>query len=89
MIAARRGVGGFTLLELIVSMAVISIGFGVAATAITRTADSSDDAWISELRARKSEATRTGRPMVAWHDSAQTIPPVLFLPDGRRVGSMP
>jgi prepilin-type N-terminal cleavage/methylation domain-containing protein len=83
-----RGRAGFTLVELMVSMAVMALSFSVVAIALARDSDVGrpESYWEAELRAARSSAIEQARPIVVWPDSAHRVPPVLLLPDGRVVG---
>ena len=87
MSAARATRGGFTLVEVIVAMAVLGVTLGVAGLAVTSwSVVTEDDEWQSRLRHAESRAVREGRGVVVWPDSAHATPPALRLPDGRRIG---
>lgn len=87
MSAARAPRRGFTLVEVIVAIAVLGVTLGVAGLAATGwSAVSEDDEWRSRLLHAESLAAREGRVVVVWPDSAHSTPPALRLPDGRRLG---
>jgi prepilin-type N-terminal cleavage/methylation domain-containing protein len=83
-----RETAGFTLVELIVTLAILAIATSVATGALTSVASGSDDpsGWVARLSAARARAIETGVPTLVSHDSAHVVPPVLYLPDGRAVG---
>lgn len=85
---SRSRCAGFTLVELIVVVAVIAILFGVAGGAIASAfwVEVDPTGWPARLEAARARAVVEGRVVVAWPDSAHVDAPVLFLPDGRVVG---
>lgn len=78
---------GMTLIELLVALAVMAVLAGMAAFAFRPGAAGEGDPWL----AGRTAAIRDGAPrIVASPDtaaSARARPRVLFLPDGRAVGS--
>ena len=68
---------GFTLLEMIVVLALFGLLLSLSGLAIASLAPRKDDQWHA-ARIARADAIRFGSPRVA--DS------VLFLPDGRAVG---
>lgn len=88
MTPARCPRAGFTLVELMVAMAVMGVALSVATGAIVAGLDANEavDAWTELVRQRRSEAIAEGRPAVVWPDSAHVERPTLVLPDGRVVG---
>ena len=82
---------GFTLVELIVTMAVMGVTLTVSSLAIARggLGRSDEDERSSPYRLAQRSAVETGAPVVAWPDSAHVHHPVLYLPDGRPVGPEP
>ncbi|MEM7417905.1 MAG: type II secretion system protein [Gemmatimonadota bacterium] len=89
---SRRGRGarcserGFTLIEVIVVTAILSIAFSVAGLALSSGLGRAEDARASIGDAAFREAALRGEAVVAYSDSAHRDTPVLFLPDGRIVG---
>ena len=82
----RPGRAGFALVELIVVMAVMSIGFAVAAVAISRApASMTSEGWPSQVARAKRLAAVQGQPVVL-PDSAGRGG-VVLLPDGRAAGA--
>lgn len=77
---------GFALVEMIVVMAVLGMTFGVSALAFTSLKGPRESAVARELHRARSEAIRTGRPVVTSGNHAPLTPHLLFLPDGRAIG---
>ena len=82
---------GFTLVEVIVVVAIIGVIFGVSALAFTSLRAPRQSEWIREFHRAREQAIRTGKPVRA----TQPLPPStalyrplppLFLPDGRAIG---
>lgn len=86
---SRRG--GFTLLEVIVVVAIIGLMFGVSGLAFASLRAPRASEWVRELRRAREAAIRTGKPVRARDllppSTALSRPrPPLFLPDGRAIG---
>ena len=82
-----RGRGGFSLVEVMVVIAVLSIALGLAAVAMPiGLAEAREDEALGRLRGRRAAAIDEGRLDIVWPDSAHAVEPVLVLPDGRTVG---
>lgn len=79
---------GFTLIELIVALAIMSVSFAVVAIGISESllADADPRDWTTQVAAARRQAVATGQ-LVVLDDSASTGHTVLFLPDGRAVGA--
>ncbi len=77
---------GFTLLEVIVVLAILGLTFGVSALAFTSLKFPRESDLVRELRHARSDAIRTGRPVVIDSNHAPRTTHVLFLPDGRAIG---
>lgn len=88
---STRGRAGFTLVETLVSLAVLAVSLGVVTGTLVRAGQDTAvrDDWSARLEAGRSDAIETGRPVTVWPDSAHENPPVRFLPDGRVVGRLP
>jgi prepilin-type N-terminal cleavage/methylation domain-containing protein len=80
---------GFTLVELIVALAVLATSLGIVSGALTSLAMEPEDpsAWPTRLKVARAHAINAGDAEVVWPDSAHVDPPALFLPDGRAVGA--
>jgi prepilin-type N-terminal cleavage/methylation domain-containing protein len=75
---AVRRAQGFTLLELIVMLAVLGVILGVSGLALGTLRLPRESREIVELRAARAEAIHSGAP--------RTAHGVRFLPDGRAIG---
>jgi prepilin-type N-terminal cleavage/methylation domain-containing protein len=83
---ARLPRHGFTLLEMIVVLAILGLIFGVSALAFTSLKTPRESDITRELRRARSEAIHTGRAVVIDRNRAPRTAYVLFLPDGRAIG---
>jgi len=88
---AAVGAPGFTIVELMVVIAILGLTLAVSGLALASLRAPPESAWIRELRRARVEAIRTGvaaraasplPPLTALHRSG----PPLFLPDGRALG---
>ncbi len=82
---------GFTLVEVLVVIAILGLIFGVSGLAFSSLRLPRESMRIAALRAARATAIRTGRPVraVLPRDTAayrSPLPAPLFLPDGRAVG---
>lgn len=87
----RRGHLGFTLMEVIVVVAILGLVFGVSGLAFTSLRAPRASVWVTALRHARAESIRTGRPIravvpVNSGSERTALLAVLFLPDGRAVG---
>ncbi len=73
---------GFTLVELLAALAVLSIGFGVTSLALGALRPTPASEVIKALAAARDSAVRTARPVVWRRDTFA----VRFLPDGSSSG---
>lgn len=73
---------GFTLVESLIVVAVLSIVLGTVALSLPARSDAAASAARRELVRARAQALRSGQPVVAG-DPAR---PALFLPDGRALG---
>ena len=79
----KAGTRGFTMLEVMVSLVLVSIATAVAALAMRE--DSIPEDRSTALREARLQAVETGVPVVVRIDTV--VPsPILFLPDGRAIG---
>ena len=69
---------GFTLVEVIVVLAVIGIVLAVSGLALASLEAPPESEFVRELRSARAEAIRAGAP--------RTAHGVRFLPDGRAIG---
>lgn len=90
----KRPVGGFTLLEVIVVLAIVGLVFGVSGLAFATLRLPPQSAWLGALQRARAQAIETGRPVRAavptdtgGSPSHSPLPAPLFLPDGRAIGS--
>jgi prepilin-type N-terminal cleavage/methylation domain-containing protein len=79
---------GTTLVELIVSLAILSLLAGVTSLAVTSLRVKDDPSVAETIEQTKAEAIRTGRSIRLTVDTAGAGGPhaLLLLPDGRIVG---
>jgi prepilin-type N-terminal cleavage/methylation domain-containing protein len=74
-----RGAGGFTLVELVVVLAVLGLMLGISGLALGSLQLPRESAYSIELRRARAEAIRSGIPRATHH--------ARFLPDGRVIGA--
>jgi prepilin-type N-terminal cleavage/methylation domain-containing protein len=77
---------GYTLLEVIVVLAIMGLMAGVSGLALASLKTPRESEWLRALRQARAEAIRTGRPMRIEDHRARRTAPILFLPDGRAIG---
>lgn len=87
----RERVAGFTLVELIVVLAILGLIVGMSGLALASLRAPRESQWLRELHRARAEAIRTGRPVRALvlSDSGANLSPLsspLFLPDGQALG---
>jgi prepilin-type N-terminal cleavage/methylation domain-containing protein len=80
--AGGRRYGGFTLLELLIVLALLAIPLAVAGPAFVARRPSEDTPGLEALRAARTEAIRTGTITIWEHDGQRLV----FLPDGSSSG---
>jgi len=78
---------GVTLVELLVVIAVLGVMCGVSGLALTSLRAPRESDWIRDGRAARARAIREGRPVELPTARPLERPTVLFLPDGRAIGS--
>ena len=88
----KRRFGGFTLLEVIVVVAIVGLVFGVSGLAFASLRVPRQSAWLGALERARAQAIETGRPVRAAvpTDTGASHSPLatpLFLPDGRAIGA--
>jgi len=85
----REGGGGkgegYTLIEVIVVLAIVGLVVGVSGLAIASLKAPREAEWIRMLRQARADAIRTGRPVRSVGNHSPLLTP-LFLPDGRAIG---
>jgi len=84
--SARVPPHGFTLLELMVVMAVLGLITGVTALAFVSLRAPGESDIARELRRARTQAIQTGRPVITGNNSGPRTAYVLFLTDGRAIG---
>jgi prepilin-type N-terminal cleavage/methylation domain-containing protein len=77
---------GYTLVEVIVVLAIMGLMAGVSGLALASLKAPRESEWILALRRARAEAIRTGRPMRTEDHRARRTATILFLPDGRAIG---
>jgi prepilin-type N-terminal cleavage/methylation domain-containing protein len=83
---ARLPLRGFTLVEVIVVVAVLGLIAGMSGLAFVGLRSPRESERVRDLRRARAEAIRTGRPIVTESNGAPRTAHVLFLPDSRAVG---
>ncbi len=78
---------GFTLVEVIVVIAVLGLVVGISVVALASLKSPPQSARDQELLRARAEAIQTGRPVVTDGNHAPRTTHLLFLPDGRAVGT--
>ena len=78
---------GFTLLEVMVVLVVLGLMVGVSGLAFVGLRAPRESNLAGELRRARREAIQTGRPVSTGGAHAPFTTHVLFLPDGRAIGS--
>lgn len=79
---------GFTLLEVIVALAILGILYGLTTMAFTSLKPGKGSAVREFIAGSRLEAVRTGTPLTITVDSVGMVSPrvIRFLPDGRALG---
>ena len=83
---ARLPPRGFTLLEVIVVVAILGLIVGMSGLAFVALRAPLQSELVHELSRARAEAIQTGRPVVSGNNRAPRTAHVLFMPDGRAVG---
>ena len=78
---------GFTLVELIVVVAIFGLIAGMSGLAFVTLRAPRQSELVHGLSRARAEAIQTGRPMTTGDNRAPRSAHVLFLPDGRAIGS--
>ncbi len=78
---------GFTLLEVIVVLVILGLIMGMSGVAFVALRAPGESNRAGELRRARSEAIQAGRPVSAGGNHSPLTTHVLFLPDGRAIGS--
>jgi len=78
---------GFTLLEAMVVMVILGLIVGMTGLAFTGLRAPRESNLAGELRRVRSEAIQAGRPVSIGGNHSPLTTHVLFLPDGRAIGS--
>ena len=73
-----RSPAGFTLIEVVVSLAVLALILGVTSLGLTSLRQPSQSAAVRQMTLARDSAVRTGAVVVGER--------LLFLPDGRAIG---
>jgi len=77
---------GFTLLEVIVVVAILGLIVGVSGLAFVTLRVPRQSELVHDLSRARAEAIRTGLPVGSGNNRAHRTAHVLFLPDGRAFG---
>jgi len=83
---ARLPPRGFTLLEVIVVVAIFGLIAGMSGLAFVSLRAPRQSELVHELSRARAEAIQTGRAVVSENNRAPRTAQVLFLPDGRAIG---
>ena len=77
--------GGYTLVEVIVVLAIMGLAAGISGLALTSLKAPRESHRLRALHEARSRAIQSGRPVRAVFDRS-SLPAPLFLPDGRAIG---
>ncbi len=78
---------GVTLIELLVVIVLLGLVFGLAGLGFASLRAPREAVFVRMTREARAAAIRSGRPVPLGLDARQPRPTVLFLPDGRAIGS--
>jgi len=78
---------GFTLVEVIVVVALLGLIAGMSGLAFVGLRSPRESERVRDLWRARAEALQTGRPVIAGDNRGLRTAHVLFLPDGRAIGS--
>ena len=78
---------GFTLVEVIVVVAILGLVAGMSGLAFVGLRSPRQSERVRDLWCARAEAIRTGQPVLTGDNRASRTAHVLFLPDGRAIGS--
>ncbi len=84
---ARLSPRGFTLVEVIVVVALLGLIAGMSGLAFVGLRSPRESERVRDLWRARAEALQTGRPVIAGDNRGLRTAHVLFLPDGRAIGS--
>ena len=85
--SAVRGARGFSLLEVMVVIAMLGLTTGLSTLAFTMLKGPAQGEQIRTLQRGRSEAIESGRPVLVESKRDLRTVHVLFLPDGRALGA--
>lgn len=84
---------GFTLLEVVVALALLGLILGVSAVAVATLGEPAEATLNRQLIAARDSAIRSGKPVTVTINASDSVEsqglrsiPLHFLPDGRAVG---
>ncbi|MBI4501458.1 MAG: prepilin-type N-terminal cleavage/methylation domain-containing protein [Gemmatimonadetes bacterium] len=78
----NHAAGGFTLLELIVSLAILGVCLGLVAAAVVPSRPEPESSFLAPAEAARDSAVRTGRTVALVRDSTTRM---VFFPDGSAI----
>jgi len=78
---------GFTLVEVIVVVAILGLIAGMSGLAFVSLRSPRASERVRDLWRARAAAIQTGRPVIAGDNRVPRTAHVLFLPDGRAIGS--
>jgi prepilin-type N-terminal cleavage/methylation domain-containing protein len=84
---ARLPPRGFTLVEVVVVVAILGVIAGMSGLAFVSLRTPRESELVRHLRGARAEAITAGRPVITGSNRAPRTAHVLFLPDGRAIGA--